>query len=198
MGVAPETDLEATVFMNAVNPTDFEVHVLGLDGHHDEYISRLVTMDLAVDLSPPSLVAYYSEPQATIEAISCGIPVIHPRWSPLQPTIHHYQAGWAVDVDDAGDVEQVLRRIVDRPDERCGRAAGARSLWANVYQPGTASAELVERLTSLTHELNRHTNPPASTRRIAGHKSAHPTAESHSPTGRPAGRPKVAQRSCVI
>lgn len=109
-------------------------------------------MDLAIDLFSNSIERQYAMITRTVGAIACGLPVVHPPWSETSSYIEQYDAGWLVDPDDQFALTTTLAEALNDRDALAHKAANARRLWAEVFNPEAAVGPLVEQINAIAHQ----------------------------------------------
>ncbi|MCX7048414.1 MAG: glycosyltransferase family 4 protein [Candidatus Sumerlaeota bacterium] len=107
----------------------------------DQLLREYSSYGVAVDLmarNPERELAFTTR---TVVYMACGLPVIYNDYSELSAIIRDGGAGWTLDPRDAEGVKQLVRSLLDSPDEvrRRGEAAQAlvaeRMNWERTIEP---------------------------------------------------------------
>ncbi len=109
-------------------------------------------MDLAIDLFSNSIERQYAMITRTVGAIACGLPVVHPPWSETSSYIERYDAGWLVDPDDQFALTTTLAEALNDRDALAQKAANARRLWTEVFNPEAAVGPLVQQINTIASQ----------------------------------------------
>lgn len=109
---------------------------------YDEFLALMGRADVAVDLFERTLEREYALVTRTVVALACGVPVVHPPFTEVSPLVAAYGAGWLVDPSDPEAVDAAFEEIVGCPAVVADKAAGARRLWREVFDPEVATAPL--------------------------------------------------------
>ncbi len=91
----------------------------------DEIVEIYAHADVAIDLmdrNPERELAFTTR---TVEYLWCGLPVIYNNYAELAPLIREYNAGWALDPQNKDAIREVIRSILEDPQQLkvCGRNA---------------------------------------------------------------------------
>jgi glycosyltransferase involved in cell wall biosynthesis len=108
-----------------------------------EFQSFLSKVDVSIDLFQHNLEREYAMVTRSVISLACGVPVIHPPFSEVSPMIAAYDAGWLVDPPYTAALEKVISRILDDPDLVRQKKENARTLAAEVLDPGVAVKPLL-------------------------------------------------------
>ena len=103
----------------------------------------LSDVDVSIDLFRHNLEREYAMVTRSVNALACGVPVIHPPFTEVSPWLSAYDAGWLVDPEDPPALEKVLRGILEDPDLLRQKKQNARRLAADIIDPGVAVEPLV-------------------------------------------------------
>jgi hypothetical protein len=108
-----------------------------------EFQSFLSKVDVSIDLFQHNLEREYAMVTRSIISLACGVPIIHPPFTEVSPMIAEYDAGWLVDPPHTAALEKVISRILDDPDLVRQKKENARTLAAEVLDPGVALKPLL-------------------------------------------------------
>lgn len=108
-----------------------------------EFQGFLSTVDVSIDLFQHNLEREYAMVTRSVNALACGVPVIHPPFTEVSPWISAYDAGWIVDPEDPGALEKVIGEILDNPDMVREKKHNTRRLAADIIDPEVAVEPLV-------------------------------------------------------
>ncbi len=108
-----------------------------------EFQKFLSTVDVSVDLFQHNLEREYAMVTRSVNALACGVPVIHPPFTEVSPWISDYDAGWLVDPQDSQALEKVIGGILEDPDVVRRKKHNARKLAADIIDPKVAVGPLV-------------------------------------------------------
>ncbi len=108
-----------------------------------EFQKFLSTVDVSVDLFQHNLEREYAMVTRSVNALACGVPVIHPPFTEVSPWISAYDAGWLVDSQDPQALEKVIGGILEDPDVVRRKKHNARKLAADIIDPKVAVGPLV-------------------------------------------------------
>jgi hypothetical protein len=100
-------------------------------------------VDVAIDLFQHNLEREYAMVTRSVNALACGVPVVHPPFTEVSPMISGYDAGWLVDPADVRAFEAVLDEILADPDVVRRKKKNARALAAEVIDPAVAVKPLL-------------------------------------------------------
>ena len=109
-----------------------------------EFQKFLSTVDVSVDLFQHNLEREYAMVTRSVNALACGVPVIHPPFTEVSPWISDYDAGWLVDPQDPQALEKVIGGILEDPDVVRRKKHNARKLAADIIDPRVAVEPLVQ------------------------------------------------------
>jgi hypothetical protein len=108
-----------------------------------EFQKFLSTVDVSIDLFQHNLEREYAMVTRSVNALACGVPVIHPPFTEISPWISAYDAGWLVDPEDPQALEKVIGGILEDPDVVRRKKQNARKLAADIIDPEVAVKPLV-------------------------------------------------------
>ena len=108
-----------------------------------EFQEFLSTVDVSVDLFQHNLEREYAMVTRSVNALACGVPVIHPPFTEVSPWISAYDAGWLVNPQDPPALEKVIGSILEDPDVVLRKKQNARELAAGIIDPEVAVKPLV-------------------------------------------------------
>ena len=117
--------------------------------NYTEFQRFLSTVDVSVDLFQHNLEREYAMVTRSVNALACGVPVIHPPFTEVSPWISAYDAGWLVDPQDPPALEKVIRGILDDPEVVCRKKQNVRRLAADIIDPELAVKPLVRMIEGL-------------------------------------------------
>ena len=103
----------------------------------------LSTVDVSVDLFQHNLEREYAMVTRSVNALACGVPVIHPPFTEISSWISAYDAGWLVDPQDSRALEKAIGGILEDPDIVRKKKQNARKLAADIIAPEVAVKPLV-------------------------------------------------------
>jgi hypothetical protein len=103
----------------------------------------LSTVDVTIDLFQHNLEREYAMVTRSVVSLAAGVPVIHPPFTEVSEMIAEYDAGWLVDPQDTGALENVLDVIMESPDVLRRKTKNARTLAREVIDPVEAVRPLV-------------------------------------------------------
>lgn len=107
-----------------------------------EYQDFIAGLDVVLDVFDHSLEREYAMVTRSVSALSCGRPIVHPNFTEVSPIVEEFDAGWLLASSDDGEVDGVLREIVDDRDELRRRTQNTRVAWERTFEPGVATAPL--------------------------------------------------------
>ena len=108
-----------------------------------EFQGFLSTVDVSIDLFQHNLEREYAMVTRSVNALACGVPVIHPPFTEVSPWISAYDAGWLVDPEDQRALEKVIEGVLEDPDVVRRKKQNARKLAADIIDPEVAVKPLV-------------------------------------------------------
>lgn len=127
---------------------------------YNDYRRFMRSMDVAVDLFAFTLERPYAMVTRTVGAIASGLPVIHVPWTETAAYINEYDAGWLVDPSDSTRLKDVLIEALGDHQRRQEKAANARRLWREVFDPVVATVPLVDQVWTLCRLLHDRSTAP--------------------------------------
>ena len=98
----------------------------------------LSTVDVSLDLFQHNLEREYAMVTRSVNALACGVPVIHPPFTEISPWIQAYDAGWLIDPQDTGALEKIIGNILENSDVVWEKKQNARKLAADIIDPEVA------------------------------------------------------------
>ena len=108
-----------------------------------EFQNFLSTVDVSLDLFQHNLEREYAMVTRSVNALACGVPVIHPPFTEISSWISVYDAGWLVDPQDTPALEKVIGTILENPEVVREKKQNARKLAADIIDPEVAVEPLV-------------------------------------------------------
>jgi hypothetical protein len=110
----------------------------------------LSSMDLSIDIFDHTLEREYAMITRSVVALSCGVPVVHPKFTEVSPMIEAYDAGWLVDPANLEELVEVFDECASDPAILRKKAENARILAKTLIDPEEAVLPLVR----IIEELN--------------------------------------------
>jgi GT2 family glycosyltransferase len=128
-GKHPWIDVATGVFEPLLERMQSSEHVI-VEGQlpHAELIRRYTRAHVAIDLMQRNPERELAVTSRTVEYLWCGLPVIYNDYSELSQLIEEYDAGWAIDPDDAEAVRRALAEIFEEPETVARKSENARRL----------------------------------------------------------------------
>lgn len=109
------------------------------------FVEFLSGLDLVLDLFDWSLEREYAMVTRTVVALAAGLPVVHPPFTEVSPSIAAAEAGWLVDVSDP-DLAATLDGIFADREAVARRTVNAQRLAAEQLDPAAAVVPLVRQI----------------------------------------------------
>lgn len=129
---------DANPWVRNVPPMEFEAFAAFLASQH-----------VVIDLFHPTAERELAMVTRTVVALASGTPVIHPPFTEVSPLIAEYDAGWLVDPADPAELGALLDHLTANRRDVEDRAANARKLWADHFEPKVAATEMADLLCEL-------------------------------------------------
>ena len=126
---------------------------------YDDYCRFMQSGDLAVDLFGYSVERSLAMVTRTVGAIAAGLPVVHVPWTETGALVADYDAGWLVDPTDDRALTAVLNEAINDHELREQKAANARRLWSEVFDPAVTTRPLVQQLEQHSRRLDQLLTP---------------------------------------
>ena len=108
-----------------------------------EFREFLSGVDVTIDLFQHNLEREYAMVTRSVVSLACGVPVIHPPFTEVSPMIRDYDAGWLVDPNDPGALEEIIRSLLEDPGLVRRKKKNARALAAEILDPAVAVEPLL-------------------------------------------------------
>jgi len=115
-----------------------------------DFLEFMGGIDVAVDLFDYTLEREYAVVTRSVVALACGVPVVHPPFTEVAPLIEEFDAGWLVAPDDLDAVDAVFDEITSTAALVDEKAANARRLWEERFDPKVATQPLAAVIKNLT------------------------------------------------
>ncbi|KPL09822.1 hypothetical protein AMJ85_05965, partial [candidate division BRC1 bacterium SM23_51] len=99
----------------------------------DALVADYCRAAVALDLMERNAERELAFPTRTVIYLWCGLPVIHSNYTDLAPWIERYDAGWVVDPDDTGRLQQIVEAVLREPQVAREKGRNARRLVAERF-----------------------------------------------------------------
>lgn len=109
---------------------------------YDDLLALTTGATAFLDIAPWSWERAMSTPTRSVVALSCGVPVVHPPFTELSPSIEDHDAGWLVDPADGDAVRDAVAEALGDEAVASAKAEGARRLVIERFDPKIATTPL--------------------------------------------------------
>lgn len=94
----------------------------------NELIEKYKNAHVALDLMSWNLERELAFTTRTVEYLWAGLPVIYNNYAELSEYIERYKAGWCVDPDNPEEIREVIKQILDYPEQLVEYSMNAQKL----------------------------------------------------------------------